>query len=67
MSKEEIVITAEDVYTLLIDVQKLVAENNEILKRFETKVADLEEKLPAITDGLASNPMLKPFMKMLGI
>ena len=59
--------TVEDLYALLVDVHALVIQNNNILKTFETKVADLEEKLPALTDGLASNPMLKPFMKMLGI
>ena len=67
MSKPEPEPTVEDLYALLVDTHALVVQNNNILKDFQTKLQDLEQKLPGITDGLASNPMLKPFMKMLGI
>ena len=56
-------ITLEDLYTLVADTNRLAAENNEILKQ----VKALSEQLPELLDQVSSNPMFKPFAKMLGL
>lgn len=66
-NEDQVPVTAEEIYALLLELQVTTNENNAILKRFETKVSELEEKLPAISENLAANPLFKPFTKMLGI
>lgn len=61
MSKNEI--TVEDVYTLLVDVHKEVLEQKETIEQLKA----LLQQVPAAMDALGSNPMFKPFAKMLGI
>lgn len=64
MSKpQNLVADIQDVYTLLVDVHALVAENNKIL----LEVKQLADTLPEAMAGIANNPMLKPFAKMLGL
>ena len=59
MSEQPLEIKAEDIYSLLSDVHALTVENNEMLKRFETLINDLEQKLPGVMDSLSSNPIFK--------
>lgn len=56
-------ITLEDLYTLLADTHRLVAENNEILKQVQA----LANQLPELMEQVSANPMFKPFAKMLGL
>jgi hypothetical protein len=64
MSKSENVpVDAEDVYTLLVDVHKLLLEQNETLNQLK----DLLGKVPEAMEAMSSNPMFKPFAKMLGL
>jgi hypothetical protein len=64
MSKNDTApVDAEDVYTLLVDVHKLLVEQKETLDQ----VRELLGKVPEAMDALGSNPMFKPFAKMLGI
>jgi hypothetical protein len=63
MSNPEI--TLEDVYALLVDVQKIAQSNANSLAIFEDKLAELETKLPAALDSVMGNPLLKPFLKMV--
>lgn len=57
-NKENKNITLEDVYNVAIS-------NAEKLAMFEAKLATLEEKLPGALDSVMSNPLLKPFLKMV--
>jgi hypothetical protein len=56
-------VDAEDVYTLLVDVHKLLIEQKETLDQLR----ELLSKVPEAMDALGSNPMFKPFAKMLGL
>ena len=63
--KYKATITLEDVYALLVDVHALAASNAESLTMFESKLAELENKLPGALDAVMGNPLLKPFLKMV--
>jgi hypothetical protein len=64
MSKvEQPVITAEDIYTLLVDVHKKV---DDLDKRFSA-VEELIAKVPEAMAAIETNPIFKPFAKMLGL
>jgi hypothetical protein len=63
MSKNDTPVDAEDVYNLLVDVHKLLLEQKETLDQLR----ELLGKVPEAMDALGSNPMFKPFAKMLGI
>lgn len=64
MSKNETLpVDAEDVYTLLVEVHKMLIEQKETLDQ----VKELLGKVPEAMDALSSNPMFKPFAKMLGL
>ena len=64
MSKNETVpVDAEDVYTLLVDVHKLLLEQKQTIDELK----ELLGKVPEAMDALGSNPMFKPFAKMLGL
>jgi hypothetical protein len=65
MSVTKITMTTEDVYTLLVEVHKLAADNAAKLAMFENKLKDLEEKLPVALDSVMGNPLLKPFLKLV--
>jgi hypothetical protein len=56
-------VTLEDLYTLLADTNRLAAENNAILKQ----VQELAAQVPELMEQVTSNPMFKPFAKMLGL
>jgi hypothetical protein len=58
-------ITLEDVYNVLLEVQITNIANQDRLAMFEAKLATLEEKLPGALDSVMSNPLLKPFLKMV--
>lgn len=53
----------EDVYALLSDVHARLIRVEDKLTKFETIANELGEKLPEALN----NPMLKPFVKMLGL
>jgi hypothetical protein len=63
MSKNDTPVDAEDVYNLLVDVHKLLVEQKETLDQLK----ELLGKVPEAMDALGSNPMFKPFAKMLGL
>jgi hypothetical protein len=64
MNKSETVpVDAEDVYSLLVDVHKLLLEQNETLNQLK----ELLGKVPEAMEAMSSNPMFKPFAKMLGL
>lgn len=65
MSKEVVTpkVDLEDVYSLLSDIHARVCDVDERLKKFENTFSELSEKLPEALN----NPMLKPFVKMLGL
>jgi pyruvate/oxaloacetate carboxyltransferase len=56
-------VNVEDVYTLLVEVHRLLLEQKETLDQ----VKDVLGKVPEAVEALGSNPMFKPFAKMLGI
>ena len=62
MSKNETV-NVEDVYTLLVEVHKELLEQKETIQQLQT----LLQQVPAAMEALGSNPMFKPFAKMLGL
>ena len=64
MSKNEVTpVDAEDVYTLLLEVKELLVDQKQTLDQLK----ELLGKVPEAMDALGSNPMFKPFAKMLGL
>lgn len=66
MSKNEVTevpVDAEDIYALLVEVKDLLVEQKQTLDQLR----ELLGKVPEAMDALGSNPMFKPFAKMLGI
>ena len=64
MSKNEnSPVDAEDIYALLLEVKQIQLEQKETLDQ----VRELISKVPEAMEALSSNPMFKPFAKMLGI
>lgn len=65
MSKElnAVPVDAEDLYALLIEVHKLMLEQKQTIDELK----DLLAKVPEAMNALGSNPMFKPFAKMLGL
>lgn len=64
MSKNETTpVDAEDVYALLLEVKELLVEQKETLDQLREVLG----KVPEAMEALGSNPMFKPFAKMLGL
>ena len=64
MSKNETTpVDAEDVYTLLLEVKELLVEQKQTLDQLR----EVLSKVPDAMEALGSNPMFKPFAKMLGL
>lgn len=61
--KPDVVIDNEDIYSLLVDIQKQLAEQKQVIDQLSGLLA----QVPAAMEQLNSNPMFKPFAKMLGL
>ena len=57
--------TLNDVVELLAEIKETANSNAAKLAMFENKLAELENKLPGALDSVMSNPLLKPFLKMV--
>jgi hypothetical protein len=63
LEKPDVTIDNEDIYSLLVDIQKQLADQKVVLDQ----VSQLLAQVPQAMEQLNSNPMFKPFAKMLGL
>lgn len=65
MSKDldTVPVDAEDVYALVVEVKALLVEQKQTIDELKELLA----KVPEAMNALGSNPMFKPFAKMLGL
>jgi signal recognition particle GTPase len=63
LEKPDVTIDNEDIYSLLVDIQKQLLDQKVVLDQ----VSSLLAQIPQAMEQLNSNPMFKPFAKMLGL